>query len=496
MKNFRAHLCRLLVIAMLAGTFASCSDTSDGKEQQTSNDTTASVETTTAADETESDKILPNLPEMDFEGYTFKGLVRGYSNTHWYTRDFYAAETTGEYINDAVWERNETVTSKYNFKIKQLDGQELGGAQFVRSSVQSGANEIDLIAGIQDQGPLVTEGYYLDLEKIEYMDLSQPWYDQNARESLSIGGSLYLAVSDLCLMDKDATWGVLFNKDMAEELMLDNFYEMAENGTWTMDAMRSAMEVAANDLDGNGEMDVTDRWGLASEQFNTTAFMIGAGARVVVKDDNDMPTFDILSDRYIAAYEKAFQLNATPSTTLIASDSVSFDTIDDTFTEGRSLFYFTGMNRVPLLRNMDDNFGILPAPKYNEEQESYYDVVSCANAAFIAIPKSVDNSARSGFITEALSAESKYTVIPAYYETTLRYRDLRDSESAAMLDIIFASRVFDLGNLYSWGYLFTMPGAYASSGLNEITSQLTSLLPSAEAEMQQTINTIITNAAN
>lgn len=53
-----------------------------------------------------------------------------------------------------------------------------------------------------------------------------------------------------------------------------------------------------------------------------------------------------------------------------------------------------------------------------------------------------------GLITEALNAESYKRIIPAYYETTLKNKGVRDEESIALLDLIVDSRVFDIGYVY------------------------------------------------
>jgi hypothetical protein len=49
-------------------------------------------------------------------------------------------------------------------------------------------------------------------------------------------------------------------------------------------------------------------------------------------------------------------------------------------------------------------------------------------------------------ILEAMASESLRSVIPAYYDIALSVRAARDEESSVMLDIIFANRVFDLGD--------------------------------------------------
>ena len=55
-------------------------------------------------------------------------------------------------------------------------------------------------------------------------------------------------------------------------------------------------------------------------------------------------------------------------------------------------------------------------------------------------------------ILEALSAESRRLVIPAYYEISLQTKYLRDEGSVIMLDIILANQVNDIMyTIYNWG---------------------------------------------
>ena len=94
-------ICCMLLCAMLCAA-AGCTSKEADNETTNPADTTA-ADKETAETETETEKLLPDLPERDFEGYSYRGLVRGYIDSHWYTRDFYAEELTGEPINDAAW---------------------------------------------------------------------------------------------------------------------------------------------------------------------------------------------------------------------------------------------------------------------------------------------------------------------------------------------------------------------------------------------------------
>jgi hypothetical protein len=72
----------------------------------------------------------------------------------------------------------------------------------------------------------------------------------------------------------------------------------------------------------------------------------------------------------------------------------------------------------------------------------------------LGVPRSADDLDRVSIILEALSAESRYTLQPAYYDVVLQRKYTRDEESGEMLDIIFNSRVYDIGGMYSFGNVF------------------------------------------
>jgi hypothetical protein len=54
-------------------------------------------------------------------------------------------------------------------------------------------------------------------------------------------------------------------------------------------------------------------------------------------------------------------------------------------------------------------------------------------------------------ILEDLSAESRYTLQPAYYDLNLQGKFMRDEESREMLDIILANTAYDIGYIYDFG---------------------------------------------
>ena len=184
--------------------------------------------------------------------------------------------------------------------------------------------------------------------------------------------------------------------------------------------------------------------------------MHAAGGRIAEKDGNDLPYLTLNSETSFSALNKAFDLMYAPSAfnlhkELEGSDPLYYATAERMFMEDRALFYWILLHDVEKFRNMNSDFGILPVPKLTESQQDYGSTVNQYHGQALGIPATVSDAERNGIILEALTAKSKYTLIPAYYERTLQRKVSRDDESEAMLDIIFGSHVYDPGYIYNFG---------------------------------------------
>ena len=160
--------------------------------------------------------------------------------------------------------------------------------------------------------------------------------------------------------------------------------------------------------------------------------------------------------------------------------------------EGRALFQFTHLDRVTLLRGYDFNFGILPNTKLHESQAEYHNAVNGWCSTSISIPITAEPE-RTGIILEALTAESYYTLRTAYYEVSLKTKFLRDDESEEMLDIIFASRVYDLGNFYNWGDIFGTLNNMAAAKQTDFISRYERVMPRIERDIEKAIEMFLEN---
>jgi len=116
------------------------------------------------------------------------------------------------------------------------------------------------------------------------------------------------------------------------------------------------------------------------------------------------------------------------------------------FAEGHALYFVRnlGMTNNELVRNME-GYGILPMPKYDEEQEYY---ITTVYSDPCGIPLDVKDADMCAVILEALEAESMRIVNPVYYEVVLKDKYSHDNESARIIDLLFEHTTCDFTYMF------------------------------------------------
>ena len=143
------------------------------------------------------------------------------------------------------------------------------------------------------------------------------------------------------------------------------------------------------------------------------------------------------------------------------------------------------MNNVPSMRDMTTDFGILPYPKYDENQTDYYTYVQTWASGCAAIPLTCLDINASSIIMEDMTYLSSQYVTPAFYETALKNKYARDNESQEMLDLICETRTCDIGNLYNIGGLVSLLTNNINAGKGDFVSTITSLESSIEKTLDE-----------
>jgi hypothetical protein len=155
------------------------------------------------------------------------------------------------------------------------------------------------------------------------------------------------------------------------------------------------------------------------------------------------------------------------------------------------LFFNDVVGTVARLGNMEQHFGVVPEPKYDEDQDSYYSLVNPWGSTCFAIPVCVP-AEQLTMVADALNvlgASSKNTSAKDYQEVVLSYMKTRDDESARMInDYILPTRACDVGMVYQWGGLDILLQEMASKPLGSFSSQYNSKKTVAETALKNTID--------
>ena len=103
-----------------------------------------------------------------------------------------------------------------------------------------------------------------------------------------------------------------------------------------------------------------------------------------------------------------------------------------------------------VMRDMKDEYGVVPMPKYDEAQKDYGTLLH-DQFTVLSIPKTAldDRRDRISAVMEALCYTSYNIVRPAYYDVALRSKLVSDPDSAEMLDLLFSKVYIDAGVIYT-----------------------------------------------
>ncbi len=439
---------RTIALFMVCLMIAACSQTTVPPEDAGQEGNSAAVLTGPETEEEPQELSLSErtgVPEgTDFGGWNFNALV--YTNANWGWDEIIYEELTGESLNDAFYNRNLLVESLLNITITQTarDAGALPG--LFKNSVTAGDQAY--AAGWlrqKEAAGCAMSNLCLDLNALDPVDLTHPWWDYHSVEDTTMGGKNYLVATDISIADKDAIWVIYFDKQILEDVGLESPYELVDSGRWTQDKMMEMMDAAVLDLDGDGKMGKRDRWGLLTHSENFAASWLAAGEKIVSLNADGLPEATYENERFYDVWDKTLKL--------MKSDSCYYQDIgyiSSGLRDGNTLFATEVIAFLRVYRVNERDFGVIPMPKYEESQKDYHTYVAEGTGLMI-VPKTTDDGSRLGMVLEVLGATGQDSILPAYYDVCIKTRDSRDEESGRMLDICFTTRCYDLGLMFNWG---------------------------------------------
>ncbi len=448
---------------LLVGIILSQSIALSGCSDSVDSDTESSTETESVSETSDETKIeapaetkdgligievgydwQAGVKKADYDGHVFN-IMNG-NIQDWYAYlNVTAEETTGEPVNDAVYERIQRTNEYLNVNV--IETIESDASNALRAQVKAGLDDYDVtLQELMHCYTLAIEGNALELKsEVPGLDMSGVWWDQNSINDLSINNKLYFVTSDFDTTRFDNIRSLYFNKQIIESHGLENPYEIVDSGKWTIDKFIEMAEKTVSDADGNGVMTDTDSYGyIGYVELVTDLMLCGAGIKYIDKDhDTGMLIDGTTGEKTVDVYSKIYRLLWGGSTTFdIRQPRFSQylrglgDRIQEQlFVEDRALFYSECMAWTRVLREMEADFGVLPPPKYDEAQDRYYSII--IDPFMQMIPITSKNAERTGNILDVLAAASHDTVVDAYVNVTLSGKVARDADTVRMLRLVF-----------------------------------------------------------
>lgn len=494
----KKYLSFVLIAILILSLFISCATGSADKSADTTmrNDNAEQTETSEL-------RFKPNLPDINFDGYEFRVLVPVFYGI---TMTFDVPEEDGDLMNDAIYRRNRYIEEKYNIVIKQIDTDDNHSqvSETFKKSVMSGSDDFDIGAMVDwISTTRIAEGCILPAEKLPYMDLDQPWYMRDVNDAYSLGNKHFLICSDESITAYEMILPICFNKKIIDDLGLDNPYDLVNSGAWILDKFFDMARTTTTDLDGDGVMTDGDRYGILSyPNLLFPDFWVSAGIQTVIKDADGMLILNLEGN------EKLINLTEKIHRNIYGGEKIFFNSIKDKserfsasattggerdisrlqFESDLGLFHPTTMSGIPPMRAMDTDFGIIPFPKADENQDRY--ISALVNPWPKFVPSHAPDPERTSIIWEAIAAESRSTIVPAFKEMSLKTKFARDDESADMIDLIFNNVYIDPGV----NICITVGGAI----FNEMAGNgnISSIIASNAARFQKELDTINEAVAN
>ena len=436
-------ICLLLLGAMLASV--SCGSTDDDVKT----DTTASDETSTAVESTEF--VYEYRKQYNGDEVTILNVADIYSMRSEIDRE----ELTGDALDDVMFNRCRKVENELNIKLNEVTGSVEGElAAIAQQSILAGEDDYDIMyLPARDLYKFTSDNYLYDLMTFDDIKLDKPWWSQSYNDSCTINGSLYAAVGASQLMYIDSLSALFFNESMMTDLGLDMPYDLVRQGKWTIDRFDEYIKAGAQ-LNGDDSFDWDENgksiYGL-STGGGGAAFLTGCGEFVINNSGSklelsvgDAHFYDV-TDKLAKVIKKNGGNHFTdPYAGIPDGQPGNYLT---TFETQRALFVVAEICKTSRMRDKSFEFGIVPLPKYDENQENYYSMPFYGTPGF-AIPVTAQDAERSAIVGDALAYLGNDMVLPVFIDVTLKGKGLRNENSIEMLELIIKSSRADLCQIF------------------------------------------------
>ena len=439
----------LLALILIQSSLSACSAETDSDHSVLDTDKSTEMDTISA-------DPLPS--DLSFEGNSIDFLSRGIS---WYDQEILADESSAEVVDVAVYKRQLATEERLNVVLTETrtGTDDWHGPLGTLEPIILAGDDIYEVAASSMRGIMkatVMEGYFHKISNLPYIDLTKSYWSQSFAEASSIGNTQYAVTGSLSLTLHKMVWLTYFNSTLVDQYIDDDLYQIVRDGKWTLDKLQAYTQDVYVDTNGDGVRDAEDTYGLVMTLQNTPdAFYSSCDIKLAAKDKDDIPYLDVNLEKTVSVVEKlnALMWESNGAMGFNLSDaypeSASSYVYANQFTNGTAMFFMARalVAEDAPYREMEDSYGLLPYPKYDEAQKTYKSYAHDPFTVFV-IPGTSGSADCTAAVLEYMAYESEKNVIPAYYDVALSTKYIHDLASREMLDIAFDDITMNPAQIY------------------------------------------------
>ncbi|MBP3393502.1 MAG: hypothetical protein J6M38_03210, partial [Lentisphaeria bacterium] len=377
-KNISSILLMSLLLSFAASAI-SCGENPTAPETTPTDSEAAapneSVETEPIAEEEDlgAGNVLELFEQTSFNGTDFRILGSKYYNTTIGGRQFPDEESNGEILNDELIKRDQLLEAYFDINVtyNHVEYEDWGELPpLVNQSVSAGDDIVDLLFGSLEitLKPCLTAGSLVDMMNVPNLDFKNEWWHKTVTEDLNFSGKVFFASGNITPRAATSAFVVAFNKNLLTDYQIEAPYDEVREGTWTLDRLQTICTNVYQDVDESGSKSDGDFFGLVFEGGSQNAFYTSVGGTIFELQPDGMPLWTADNEKNVGVIER---LSAMIRTEDFHSPVYTY-TANQAFRESRALFISFACCDLSLLREMEDDYGILPFPKLDEAQENYY----------------------------------------------------------------------------------------------------------------------------
>lgn len=482
-------ICLLLVACFMVVALASCGGDGAGADGSGADGSggaggsgqgVVTVKPTDKWGQEDIDKM--DVTKLDFNGDTLTILLRNQESV---MREWYTESEEPDEVDAVVEVRNSVVADALNIDVQyspiDFSGFEDCRDKFIQAigdDVSQGTHAYDVVANYAYVGAMAEVRDYIenlaDTELFPHFNFNQPCWNKAIVKNTKVNGNLYYITGDLNLSTFDKTMVVFFNKDLYEEkggqgdlqdLALEGYN--AETG-----AGKAGGFTYADLYEWSTKADGTthDDFHAIYNPFESIPLdaLPYAWDLEYIKTSGSTHKFNVIGNNKIEeAVTKARDLfsaeNATGVWNQDRTGGCEFGGYSEPishFTNGKTLFAFHVLYASKIdnlaLREMTQNFGLLPIPKYDDKQVNYGTTAQDSYTLLTVLKHEGDVPTKGDMVSAYLqySSEMSYTDVRGFYiEAVVKQKYFGTSDSVAKSTAIFnaiASNVeFDFLSIYA-----------------------------------------------